>query len=60
MTSDMGGGGCPVMHGSHTNHAMGTRNMDCGPNALTNILHQHDVKTNPSAWTLTTRPLSPV
>ncbi len=48
MTSDMGGGGCPVMHGSHTNHAMGTRNMDWWPNALNlNILHQHDVKTNP-------------
>ena len=49
MTANMGGeGGCPVMHGSHTNHSMGTRNMDWWPNALNlNILHQHDVKSNP-------------
>ena len=42
------GGKCPVMHGGHT--SSGTSNMDWWPNALNfDILHQHDVKTNPLA-----------
>ena len=37
---------CPVMHGGNT--ITGTSNMDWWPNALDlDILHQHDVKTNP-------------
>ncbi|MEO1951503.1 catalase/peroxidase HPI, partial [Thioclava sp.] len=40
------GGKCPVMHGSLT--ALGTTVMDWWPNALNlDILHQHDLKTNP-------------
>ena len=39
-------GKCPVMHGGMT--ALGTTVMDWWPNALNfDILHQHDVKTNP-------------
>ncbi|RCK50822.1 peroxidase [Thalassospira profundimaris] len=39
-------GKCPVMHGGQT--ALGTTVMDWWPNALNlDILHQHDVKTNP-------------
>lgn len=39
-------GKCPVMHGANT--AMGTTVMDWWPTALNlDILHQHDVKTNP-------------
>ena len=39
-------GKCPVMHGGNT--ATGTSNMDWWPKALNlDILHQHDVKTNP-------------
>jgi len=41
-----GAGGCPVMHGSHTE--TGTSVMDWWPKALNlDILHQHDSKTNP-------------
>lgn len=37
---------CPVMHGSNT--AIGDTNMDWWPQALNlDILHQHDVKSNP-------------
>lgn len=37
---------CPVMHGGTT--TVGTSNMDWWPNALNlDILHQHDIKTNP-------------
>lgn len=37
---------CPVMHGGKT--SSGIANMDWWPNALNlNILHQHDIKTNP-------------
>jgi catalase-peroxidase len=44
--NDMGGGKCPVMHGSMT--AVGRTVMDWWPNALNlDILHQHDTKTNP-------------
>ena len=40
------GGKCPVMHGSNT--AAGSTVMDWWPNALNlDILHQHDIKTNP-------------
>ncbi len=39
-------GKCPVMHGGMT--ALGTTVMDWWPNALNfDILHQHDIKTNP-------------
>jgi catalase-peroxidase len=39
-------GGCPVMHGGNT--TCDKSNMDWWPNALNlDILHQHDVKTNP-------------
>ncbi|UKV14855.1 catalase/peroxidase HPI [Thalassospiraceae bacterium SW-3-3] len=39
-------GKCPVMHGGMT--ALGTTVMDWWPNALNfDILHQHDMKTNP-------------
>ncbi|MBX3479354.1 MAG: catalase/peroxidase HPI [Caulobacter sp.] len=39
-------GKCPVMHGGHTGG--GATNRDWWPNALNlEILHQHDVKTNP-------------
>ena len=39
-------GGCPVMHGSHTDLEASV--MDWWPNALNlDILHQHDAKTNP-------------
>ena len=40
---------CPVMHGAMTTHnSSGTSNKDWWPNQLNlNILHQHDVKTNP-------------
>jgi catalase-peroxidase len=47
----MGGGTmseakCPVMHGGTT--TVGASNMDWWPNALNlDILHQHDIKTNP-------------
>ncbi|SHE37907.1 catalase-peroxidase [Litoreibacter ascidiaceicola] len=41
-----GAGGCPVMHGSHTD--LEATVMDWWPNALNlDILHQHDAKTNP-------------
>ncbi|MEP3345323.1 MAG: catalase/peroxidase HPI [Litoreibacter sp.] len=41
-----GTGGCPVMHGSHTDLKASV--MDWWPNALNlDILHQHDTKTNP-------------
>ncbi|RLJ60107.1 catalase-peroxidase [Litoreibacter meonggei] len=41
-----GAGGCPVMHGSHTD--MEASVMDWWPKALNlDILHQHDAKTNP-------------
>ncbi|SFR52128.1 catalase/peroxidase HPI [Litoreibacter janthinus] len=41
-----GAGGCPVMHGAHTDMASSV--MDWWPNALNlDILHQHDSKTNP-------------
>ncbi|KCZ46381.1 MULTISPECIES: catalase/peroxidase HPI [unclassified Hyphomonas] len=44
--NDMGGGKCPVMHGSMT--AVGRTVMDWWPKALNlDILHQHDTKTNP-------------
>ncbi|SDE25803.1 catalase-peroxidase [Salipiger thiooxidans] len=44
--NNVGGGKCPVMHGSQT--AMGKSVMDWWPNALNlDILHQHDTKTNP-------------
>jgi len=37
---------CPVMHGGTT--TVGASNMDWWPNALNlDILHQHDIKTNP-------------
>ena len=37
---------CPVMHGGAT--TVGASNMDWWPNALNlDILHQHDIKTNP-------------
>ncbi|WP_417451221.1 catalase/peroxidase HPI [Kordiimonas sp.] len=40
------GGKCPVMHGGHT--SSGKSNMSWWPNALNfDILHQHDIKTNP-------------
>lgn len=48
MTQDTAGkaGQCPVVHGANTN--AGTTVMDWWPNALNlDILHQHDVKTNP-------------
>jgi catalase-peroxidase len=40
---------CPVMHGSlSSNSSTGTSNQDWWPNQLNlNILHQHDIKTNP-------------
>ncbi|MCV3767727.1 catalase/peroxidase HPI [Rhizobium sp. TRM95796] len=39
-------GKCPVAHGGHTSHK--AANTDWWPNALNlDILHQHDVKTNP-------------
>ncbi|ELM6620475.1 catalase/peroxidase HPI [Vibrio fluvialis] len=39
-------GKCPVMHGGMT--STGTSNMDWWPKALNlDILHQHDIKTNP-------------
>ena len=45
MSSD---GKCPVMHGAISTSNSGMKNMDWGPNALNlNILHQHDVKSNP-------------
>ena len=42
-------GKCPVMHGSLTsNSSSGTSNKDWWPNQLNlNILHQHDVKSDP-------------
>ena len=42
-------GKCPVMHGSlSSNSSTGTSNKDWWPNQLNlNILHQHDVKSNP-------------
>ena len=42
-------GKCPVMHGAMTTHSSsGTSNKDWWPNQLNlNILHQHDVKSNP-------------
>ena len=42
-------GKCPVMHGSlSSNSATGTSNKDWWPNQLNlNILHQHDVKSDP-------------
>ena len=41
-------GGCPVMHGAHSTSNTGTKNTDWWPNQLNlNILHQHDVKSNP-------------
>ncbi|MDF1721981.1 MAG: catalase/peroxidase HPI [Minwuia sp.] len=41
-----GAGQCPVMHGGNTTTAMS--NMSWWPNALNlDILHQHDVRTNP-------------
>ena len=44
--STSGMGKCPVMHGGNT--AAGATVMDWWPNALNlDILHQHDVKTNP-------------
>lgn len=46
QTNNTSGGKCPVMHGSHT--LSGSSNTDWWPNALNlDILHQHDVKTNP-------------
>ncbi|MGB0671232.1 MAG: catalase/peroxidase HPI [Rhodospirillales bacterium] len=43
---DKGAGKCPVMHGGNT--TAGTSNRDWWPNALNlDILHQHDVKTDP-------------
>ncbi len=48
MTQDTAGkaGQCPIVHGANTN--TGTTVMDWWPNALNlDILHQHDVKTNP-------------
>ena len=45
MSSD---GKCPVMHGAISTSNSGMKNMDWWPNALNlNILHQHDVKSNP-------------
>jgi len=45
MISD---GKCPVMHGAISTSNSGMKNMDWWPNALNlNILHQHDVKSNP-------------
>jgi len=46
---DMGETGkCPVMHGATTTNNTGTTNQDWWPNQLNlNILHQHDVKSNP-------------
>lgn len=44
--SDIGRGGCPVLHGSITE--AGASVMDWWPNALNlDILHQHDTKTDP-------------
>ena len=42
-------GKCPVMHGSlSSNSSTGTSNKDWWPNQLNlNILHQHDVKSDP-------------
>ena len=47
--SDKVEGKCPVMHGAMTTHSSsGTSNKDWWPNQLNlNILHQHDVKSNP-------------
>ncbi|MAD89598.1 MAG: catalase/peroxidase HPI [Pseudoalteromonas sp.] len=46
MESEMTTGKCPVMHGSST--ASGMSNTDWWPKSLNlDILHQHDVKTNP-------------
>jgi catalase-peroxidase len=51
--NDMGGGKCPVMHGSMT--AVGRTVMDWWPKSLNlDILHQHDTKTNPSGEDFTT------
>ena len=45
MSSD---GKCPVMHGAISTSNSGMKNMDWWPNQLNlNILHQHDVKSNP-------------
>ena len=39
---------CPVMHGAVSTSSKGTENTDWWPNQLNlNILHQHDVKSNP-------------
>jgi len=39
---------CPVMHGAHSSHILGSKNQDWWPNQLNiNILHQHDKKSNP-------------
>jgi len=41
-------GKCPVMHGAISTSNSGMKNTDWWPNALNlNILHQHDVKSNP-------------
>ena len=41
-------GKCPVMHGAVSTSNSGTKNTDWWPNQLNlNILHQHDVKSNP-------------
>jgi catalase-peroxidase len=46
MESEMTTGKCPVMHGSSTESGMS--NTDWWPKSLNlDILHQHDVKTNP-------------
>ena len=56
MSSD---GKCPVMHGAISTSNSGMKNMDWWPNALNlNILHQHDVKSNPWVPTSCTRMLS--
>ena len=45
MSSD---GKCPVMHGAISTSNSGMKNIDWWPNQLNlNILHQHDVKSNP-------------
>jgi catalase-peroxidase len=47
-------GKCPVAHGGHTSRQ--TTNTDWWPNALNlDILHQHDVKTNPLGKTFNYR-----